>query len=142
MTDQATLMGVGADAGGTVTYNVYATADCSDTPTFSSTVTATAGTAPQSAPFTAAAAGTYEWQAAYSGDGIYPAMTSNCGDEGLTVQNQPSVSTVLSESSGLKGDAVTDQATLAAATADAGGTVTYRVYTTMIARERRCSRAP
>jgi hypothetical protein len=129
VTNQATLIGVGSDGGGSVTYNVYANGDCSGTPAFSSTVTVTAGTVPTSDPFTATAAGTYQWQVAYSGDGVYPPVTSHCGDEQLTVQNQPTVSTLLSESSGLKADAVTDQATLAGATADAGGTLTYRVYT-------------
>jgi uncharacterized repeat protein (TIGR01451 family) len=43
--------------------------------------------------------------------------------------NFPSIATSLSESNGAVGDAVHDSATLTGATSDAGGTVTYNVYT-------------
>jgi hypothetical protein len=129
VSDQATFMGVDSNAGGTLTYNVYTSGDCTGTPVFSSTVVVTAAAAPPSDPFTATPAGTYQWQASYSGDETNPPMTSHCGDERLTVSNQSSISTVLSESSALRDDSVTDQATLAAVTADASGTVTYSVYT-------------
>jgi hypothetical protein len=130
VTDQATLIGVTSNAGGTLTYSVYTSTNCTGATSFTSTVPVTAGTAPPSAPFTASPAGAYQWQASYSGDGTNAPMTSTCGSEQLAVKNQPSISTTLSESSGLKDDAVTDQATLPGSTADAGGTVTYNVYST------------
>src|SRR5213078_2556750 len=43
--------------------------------------------------------------------------------------NQPTIATTLSKTSGAIGDSVHDSATLSGATSDAGGTVTYTVYT-------------
>ena len=76
------------------------------------------------------AAGTYELQAVYSGDANNNGATSTCGTEPFTVtQATPTISTILSASSAPIGTPVTDSATLAGATTNAGGTVTYTVYT-------------
>src|SRR5205807_498691 len=97
VTDQATLTGTTAGAGGTVTYNVYTSAaGCTGAPLFTSTVTVTNGVVPPSTPFTPASAGTYNVQASYSGDANNAAATSACTAEVLTVQPRaPAISTTL-----------------------------------------------
>jgi hypothetical protein len=66
--DTATLSGASVNAGGTVTYNLYAGTACTATPIFTSRVTVANGVVPASAAFTFVTPGTYNWQAAYSGD--------------------------------------------------------------------------
>jgi uncharacterized repeat protein (TIGR01451 family) len=79
-------------------------------------------------PETLTAAGQYSFQATYGGDGTYSAAPAS-GCEPLTVvPNSPEISTELSSSSVSHGTAVHDSATLSGATSDAGGTVTYSVY--------------
>jgi hypothetical protein len=129
VTDQAALAGVTPNAGGTVTYSAYPTSSCSATPVFTSQVAVSNGAVPPSDPFTASPAGTYQWVAAYSGDAGNDPAASSCGAETLAVRNVPSLATQLSATTVKKGDPVTDQAILTGATGDAGGTVTYRVYT-------------
>jgi hypothetical protein len=127
--DSATLSGATADAGGTVTYTVYTDNACTQNPQGAGTVTVTNGTVPNSNAITFTHAGTFYWQAAYSGDANNNGATSSCTSEQLVVgPNSPTISTTLSASTAKIGDQVHDSATLAGATSDAGGTVTYTVY--------------
>jgi hypothetical protein len=85
---------------------------------------------PDSDAITFNSAGTWYWQAAYSGDANNNGATSACVSETLTVNpNSPTIGTTLSGSNVAIGTAVHDSATLTGATAAAGGTVTYLVYT-------------
>src|SRR5262249_29485033 len=66
----------------------------------------------------------------YSGDANNNGATSACQSETLTVgKNSPSIATTLSATTANIGDTVHDSATLTGATGNAGGTVTYTVYT-------------
>src|SRR2546426_191789 len=73
-------------------------------------------------------AGTFYWQAVYNGDAQNQGSTSTCTSETVTVKNAPSISPALSATSVTTGTAVHDSSTLTNATSDAGGTVTYTVY--------------
>jgi uncharacterized repeat protein (TIGR01451 family) len=129
--DTATLTGATANAGGTVTYDLYDTADCSGEPIFTSTVTVTNGVVPPSDPVTLDEVGTYNWVVSYSGDDNNDAAVSACGDETvITTALQPEIETLLSTDSANTGESVYDTAVLTGATEDAGGTVTYYVYDT------------
>jgi hypothetical protein len=128
--DSATLTGATGDAGGTVTYSAYAGANtCSGTDLLNSTKTVTNGIVPDSDAFTPTAAGTYSFQAVYSGDANNNGATSDCSTEQLLVKANPSITTTLSATSVDVGSTVQDSATLSGATSDAGGIVTYTVYT-------------
>jgi hypothetical protein len=127
--DSATLSGATANAGGTVTYTVYTDNACSLGARSAGTVTVTNGSVPDSNAITFTQAGTYYWQAAYSGDANNNSATSPCMSEVLVVKTNPSIATSLSATSTNIGTAVHDSATLSGATTDAGGTVTYTVYT-------------
>ena len=75
------------------------------------------------------AAGSYELQAVYTGDANNNGATSTCGTEPFTVtQATPTLATALSAGTAAIGTPVTDSASLAGATTNAGGTVTYTVY--------------
>ena len=133
ITDSATLAGATADAGGTVTYSLYsgsgATVCVAPNQVDSDTAGVTSGSVADGL-FTSVAAGNYELQAVYSGDGNNDGSTSTCGTEPFTVtMASPTITTTLSASSAPTDTAVTDTATLAGATTNAGGTVTYTVYT-------------
>jgi uncharacterized repeat protein (TIGR01451 family) len=134
--DTATLTGATSDAGGTVTYTVYTNSSCSLGAQAAGTVTVTNGVVPASNDIVFNAAGTYYWQAAYSGDANNNGATSNCLDETVTISTNPvTINTSLS-GQGQEGaeitvqinNTVTDSATLTGATANAGGTVTYTVF--------------
>ena len=128
--DSATLSGATATAGGTVTYSAYVGQNtCSGTDLLDDTVNVANGVVPDSADFTPSAAGYYSFQAVYSGDTDNEGATSVCSTEQLLVKTNPSISTILSATSVDVGTAVHDSATLSDATSDAGGTVTYTVYT-------------
>jgi hypothetical protein len=128
--DSATLTGASPTAGGTVTYHAYAGQNtCTGTDLLNSTVTVTNGVVPDSANFTPSAAGYYSFQAVYSGDGNNDGATSVCSTEQLLVKTNPSITTTLSAAPVPVGSIVHDSASLNAASSDAGGTVTYTVYT-------------
>lgn len=129
VTDSATLTGATANAGGTVTYTVYSDNACTQSVASGGTKTVSSGVVPDSDPVTFSTAGTYYWQAAYSGDSNNSAASSPCTSEQLLVKTNPSVTTSLSASTVNIGASVSDSATLSGATSDAGGTVTYTVYT-------------
>jgi hypothetical protein len=84
---------------------------------------------PDSDAFIPTAAGTYSFQAVYSGDANNNGASSVCSTEQLLVKAGPSITTTLSATSVDVGSTVHDSATLTGATSDAGGTVTYTVYT-------------
>ena len=129
-TDNATLIGVTANASGTITYNVYnTTASCTGTPLFTSTTPVTNAKATPSSPFTPTIVGTYNVQAVYSGDNKNPTMSSDCASEKVTVvpvTTGPTITTHLSNSTIYLGRSVIDSATLTGVTPEAGGTVTYK----------------
>src|SRR6266851_3498186 len=126
--DSATLTGATADAGGTVTYTVYSDNACTQNPVDAGTKTVTNGNVPDSNDVTFSTAGTFFWQSVYSGDANNNGATSDCTSEKLVVKTKPQIATTLSANPVNVGDSVHDSATLTGATADAGGTVTYTVY--------------
>ena len=89
------------------------------------------GWCPNSNPVTFPTAGTFFWQAVYSGDPNNLGATSVCTSEALVVSpNAPSIATLLVPVGPVAiGAPVFDTAVLTGATATAGGTVTYTVYT-------------
>jgi fimbrial isopeptide formation D2 family protein len=125
---------------GTVTFNLYGRLDpnCAGTAIFTSTVSIGADGTATSGSFTVTEAGNYHWIASYSGDDNNDAVAGTCGDDGETTSIRafnPEITTSLSsgELNGPKitvlfGASVTDQATLTGASAAAGGTVTYTVF--------------
>ncbi len=128
--DSATLSGATSNAGGTVTYTAYSDSSCSQNARDAGTVNVTNGVVPDSNSLTFNSAGTFYWQAVYSGDANNNGASSSCTSEQLVVGNtSPSINTTLSATSVSIGTAVHDSSTLSGATSDAGGTVTYTVYT-------------
>ena len=134
--DTATLHSASSDAGGTVTYRYYpsAAACTSDTShtggTPAGTVTVTNGVVPPSSNVSFSTATTVYWQAVYSGDAKNNSAVSDCSSEPLTINpNTPAIHTTLSSSSTAVGSTVHDSANLTGATGNAGGTVSYAVYT-------------
>ncbi len=132
--DTSVIAGATSDAGGTISYNLYSDADCSTkvldlTP---ETNTVVNGVAPDSITYTFNQAGTFYFQATYSGDNnnIGP-VSSACKSEIVTVNpNTTSATTLLSNLGPIGvGTAVHDSATLIGVTGDAGGTLTYTIYT-------------
>jgi hypothetical protein len=121
--DSATLSGASSNAGGTVKYSAYAGANtCTGTDLLHSTQTVAAGKVPDSDPITFTSPGTYSFQAVYSGDANNKGATSDCTTEQLVVNKlQPSVSTAQNL---LPNDAMT----MTGATATAGGSITFNLY--------------
>src|SRR5262249_14733711 len=126
--DSATLTGATADAAGTATYTVYSHRACTLNARDAGTVTVNNGAVPDSNALTFNTAGTFFWQASYSGDANNNPAISDCTSEKLVVKANPTISTTLSDTSVGIGGPVHDSATLSGATGDAGGTVTYTVY--------------
>ena len=89
--DTMTLSGATPNAGGTITFNLYAPGDstCSGTPALTQTVTVTGnGTyATTNTTFTASDTGTWRWAASYSGDTNNNGAASACGTEFFTITN-------------------------------------------------------
>jgi LPXTG-site transpeptidase (sortase) family protein len=128
LTDTATLTG-GYNPTGSVTFKLFPPTDatCSGVAAY----TYTDGTAPFAAPgFASNAVGTWHWTADYSGDPNNNATSSACADETAVVTTATlTIGTTLSSSSISVGGSVSDSSGLTGATSDAGGTVTYTVYT-------------
>lgn len=122
-----------ANAAGTVSYNVYTNNSCSSGAQSAGSFTVVNGVVPNSNSLQFNSVGAYYWQAVYSGDANNVAATSTCGTSILNVANPASnivsITTSLSTTTALVGTAVFDGAILNGKTANAGGTVTYSVYT-------------
>ena len=129
--DSSTLSGSTANAGGTVSYKVYDNNTCTQNANTvdAGTKTVTNHLVPDSDPVTFNNAGDYYWQASYSGDSNNEAATSPCLSEHLVVNKaKPTIATQLSADTVTVGASVHDSSTLTGATANAGGTVVYTVY--------------
>src|SRR5205085_2797146 len=92
--DVATLSGATANAGGTITFNLYGpsdTPDCCGDPVFTSTVDVNGNGDYNSGDFTPSTAGKYYWIASYSGDANNQPSSGSCGDEAetSTIAKQP-----------------------------------------------------
>ncbi len=128
--DSATLSGATASSSGTVTYTVFSNAACNAGSQNAGTMSVTNGVVPNSNPITFNTAGIFYWQAVYSGDSANAAATSTCTNEVVTVTTSgTTIATTLSAATASTTQSVHDSATLSGATSDAGGTVTYMVYT-------------
>src|SRR5205085_2268547 len=131
--ENASLTGKTADAGGTVSYALYSNNDCTGlvadlTPTTNTVVN---GSVPDSKAYQFNTAGTFYFRATYSGDNNNTGpVSSGCAAEPLTVSpNTPSVSTTVVPAGPINiGDSAHDTASLTGATSDAGGTVSYALY--------------
>jgi hypothetical protein len=132
--DSAALSG-GYSPTGNIVFKLFAPNDpnCSVTPVFTETVSVSNGNGTYNTAngYKATDADTYHWTADYtSGNANNNDTSSGCTTETVVVgKAQPSIGTTLSSSSITVGGSVHDSATLSGATANAGGTVTYTVYT-------------
>jgi hypothetical protein len=85
VSDQAIISGAAAaNAGGTVTYNLYKDSKCTVAAAAGSVTGVVKGVGAPSAPVRPKA-GTYYWKVSYSGDGANAASASTCGGEVLVV---------------------------------------------------------
>jgi len=120
--DSATLSGATAGAGGTVTYTAYTDSTCTQGARGAGTVTVTNGVVPDSNPLSFDHAGTFYWQAVYSGDADNNGATSPCTSEKLVVnRNTPAIVTA-------QHLIPNDDATISGTTPNAGGTITFSLY--------------
>ena len=125
--DSATLSGVTANAGGSVTYKVYTDSACTAANEFANagTKTVTNGIVPDSDAVTFNDVGDFYWQAQYSGDGTNAGSTSLCTSEHLVVNKVPS--TIETAQSFIPNDS----ATITTATGSLGGSVTFKLYSSL-----------
>lgn len=141
--DTATLSGVPAGAGGTITFKAYGPRSLTSTTPACTTLAFTSNAIPVSGPgpygsgdFTPTAAGKYDWTASYTGDSgtLVLGVSTACGDANETstvAKKSPTLTTAAGGpfAVGTNGKAaLTDSATLTGATSGAGGTVTFTLY--------------
>ena len=137
--DSATLAG-GVNPTGTITFNAYGPNDatCSGAAAYTTTATVNGNGTYGPVGFTPTAVGSYRWIASYDGDANNNAVSGACNDAGetdLVNKTNPTIATVLhgggqngTSISVPLGTAVHDSSSLSGATADAGGTVHYQVF--------------
>ncbi len=131
--DTAQISGATANAGGTISYTLYSNDDCTGiladlTPVNNTVVN---GAAPDSKAYTFNNAGTFYFYAVYSGDANNTGpVNSGCAAEPFTVNpNTPSVATIIVPSGPVSiGTDAHDTAQISGATANAGGTISYTLY--------------
>jgi uncharacterized repeat protein (TIGR01451 family) len=116
---------------GKVQYTFFTNGDCSGTGSSAGLVTLNAdGTVPNSSTEGPLSAGDYSFEAQYlsENDPNYSDSEVSACEPFTVLKKSPTVSTQLSESTGNVGDSVHDSATIADATTDAGGSISYAVY--------------
>ena len=136
ISDTATLGNVTTDASGTITFKAYGPddANCTGAAAFTSTKTVSGPGDYTSDPFTPTAVGTYRWIASYDGDAKNLAVSGSCNDaneSSVVGKDQPAIVTNASNpqsNPAIVGDPISDTATLSGATNDAGGTITFKLY--------------
>jgi parallel beta-helix repeat protein len=125
----------GYNPGGDVNFELYAPGDTTcatdlvaTNPSFKN-IALSSGTA-GSPNYTTTLAGDYRWVVDYLGDSNNVSVSSGCGDELVPVAKvSPTISTAVQPVSPVvTGTPVKDQATLTGTTPDAGGDVTYNLY--------------
>jgi hypothetical protein len=129
--DQATLQNASPDAAGTVSYGVYSNNTCTTLVQALGTKPVVDGVVGPSDPWVSHAMGNFWFQATYSGDANNAGpVSSPCPSEAVTCcGGVPSVNTQLVPPGPVTiGTPVYDTASLTGATANAGGTVSYAVY--------------
>jgi uncharacterized repeat protein (TIGR01451 family) len=138
--DTATLAGAHEPTSGSITFNLYGPDDatCGGPVAFTSTIAVTGNGDYASGNFTTTKAGTYRWIANYGGDANNTATANDCNEANESVivnKAAPSISTSLvsgqltgANISVALGASVHDTSTLTGATATAGGTVHYQVF--------------
>jgi hypothetical protein len=120
--DSSALNGASSDASGTVTYTVYTDSACTQGAVDAGTKTVANDVVPDSNGIQFNHAGTFYWQAVYSGDTKNNSATSTCTDEQLVVnKNTPGNTTV-------QHVIPNDDFHLTGATAGAGGSITFNLY--------------
>jgi LPXTG-motif cell wall-anchored protein len=136
ISDVATVSNLTSDASGTVTFKLWGpdNATCSGTEIFTSTKplgTVTAGVATvTSDAFTVTAAGTYRWIASYSGDAKNFPVSGACNDaneSSVVNKANPTISTTATNGT-LPPGTISDTANLTGVTANAGGSITFRLF--------------
>ena len=128
--DTAVLSGAVGPTG-TITFNLYATADCSGQALFSDTRTVNGNGSYGPVTFTPDAIGTYHWIASYGGDGNNAPIAGACGDAGendTVIKASPAIATTANESV-VVGNAINDTATLSGGVSPTG-TITFNLYAT------------
>jgi hypothetical protein len=89
--DAATMTGATSDAGGTLTFSLFAPADatCAGSPALTETVNVNGNDTynTTNTDFLASAAGTWRWVVEYSGDANNAGFTIACGTEQFTIDN-------------------------------------------------------
>ena len=128
--DTAVLSGAVGPTG-TITFNLYATADCSGQALFSDTRTVNGNGSYGPVTFTPGAIGTYHWIASYGGDGNNAPIAGACGDAGendTVIKASPAIATTANESV-VVGNAINDTATLTGGVSPTG-TITFNLYAT------------
>ncbi|MES2007138.1 MAG: hypothetical protein V4436_03445 [Patescibacteria group bacterium] len=123
--DKATVTGSGPTPTGTVSFSLYGNPSCTGATT-TETVALAAGVAETSG--TVLGASGLSYKAFYSGDATYLPSVGACEPLNAT-KFSPTIATVLSAIATTTGAFVNDTATLTGASATAGGSVTYSVFT-------------
>ena len=136
--DSATVSGTLATPTGSVTLKWFSNGTCSATPLATSSALALSSGTVDAASFAQIpdfhVSSTYAFQATYNGDNVYNARTGPC--ESLSITSRTTQITTSLSGGGQTGTSitvqagtsVTDSATLNGATANAGGTVTYTIF--------------
>ena len=128
--DTAVLSGA-VGATGTITFNLYATADCGGQALFTDTRTVNGNGSYGPVTFTPDAVGTYHWIASYGGDGNNAPIAGACGDAGendTVIKASPAIATTANESV-VVGNAIHDTASLTGGVSPTG-TIIFNLYAT------------
>src|SRR5262249_30742212 len=132
--DTATLTGVTAGAGGAITFHVYSDATCTKEDAGSPVTKTVSGDRVYTSPaLPAHAAATYHRAPNYTGDDDNGATANGCNEANENVTVNPRTPTVTTNAGPILvlaagGNDLADSATLAGATATAGGTITFHLY--------------
>jgi hypothetical protein len=128
--DTATLMGATTNAGGTVDFKLFKGGSCLPKPLSDSVVTVTNGVVPPSPTYTALSNSISPFMAVlatYSGDLNNEGAQSTCELINVTLAH-PTLTTTISPRTVKNGQTFSDAAQLYGATSNAGGEVTYTLY--------------
>jgi Cu/Zn superoxide dismutase len=131
ISDTATLSGATSNAGGTITFHLFSDDQCANEVTTGlSPVTVDGNGDYNSGNFTPTAVGNYYWTASYSGDANNAAASTACRDaneSSVVTKAKPALTTNAAGPVTL-GDPISDTAHLSEASSDAGGTITFHLY--------------